>query len=152
MWLIAMRLEKGRFVWPPIVDGTMTLTPALLSAVAEAERDRTRERVAEVKRGQRQRGRYLDGAVPGGFASRDSKGKQRRSHYSAGRCSCFRELLLPGRRPGQHDHSTWAAEAYCPGRAGRQPDGVPDASCLPDRLMPVARSSVLWGSSRSASR
>ena len=67
MWLIAKRLEKGRFVWPPIVDGTMTLTPALLSAVAEAERDRTRERVAEVKRDQRQRGRYLGGAVPWGY-------------------------------------------------------------------------------------
>ena len=39
MWLIAKRLEKGRFVWPPIVDGTMTLTPALLSAVAEADAD-----------------------------------------------------------------------------------------------------------------
>ena len=58
MWLIAKRLEKGRFVWPPIVDGTMTLTPALLSAVAEAERDRhPRGGVAEVKRDQRQRGR-----------------------------------------------------------------------------------------------
>ena len=67
MWLIAKRLERGRFVWPPIVDGTMTLTPALLSAVAEAERDRTRERVAEVKRDQRQRGRYLAGAVPWGY-------------------------------------------------------------------------------------
>ena len=39
MWLIAKRLEKGRFVWPPIVDDTMTLTPALLSAVAEADAD-----------------------------------------------------------------------------------------------------------------
>ena len=39
MWLIAKRLEKGQFVWPPIVDGTMTLTPALLSAVAEADAD-----------------------------------------------------------------------------------------------------------------
>jgi DNA invertase Pin-like site-specific DNA recombinase len=39
----------------------------ILSAVAEAERDRTRERVAEVKRDQRQRGRYLGGAVPWGY-------------------------------------------------------------------------------------
>ena len=34
---------------------------ALLSAVAEAERDRTRERIAEVKRDQRTRNRYLGG-------------------------------------------------------------------------------------------
>ena len=30
------RLEKGRFVWPPIVDGAMTLTPAQLSLLIEA--------------------------------------------------------------------------------------------------------------------
>ena len=30
------RLEKGRFVWPPIVDGAMTLTPAQFSLLAEA--------------------------------------------------------------------------------------------------------------------
>jgi len=36
MWLIAKRLEKGRFVWPPIVDGTMTLTPAQFSVLIEA--------------------------------------------------------------------------------------------------------------------
>ena len=36
MWLIAKRLEKGRFVWPPIVDGAMTLTPAQFSILIEA--------------------------------------------------------------------------------------------------------------------
>jgi transposase len=30
------RLEKGRFVWPPIVDGGMTLTPAQLALLIEA--------------------------------------------------------------------------------------------------------------------
>ena len=36
LWLIAKRLEKGRFVWPPIVDGAMTLTPAQFSLLIEA--------------------------------------------------------------------------------------------------------------------
>ena len=36
MWLIAKRLETGRFVWPPIVDGAMTLTPAQFSVLVEA--------------------------------------------------------------------------------------------------------------------
>jgi DNA invertase Pin-like site-specific DNA recombinase len=35
--------------------------------VAEAERDRIRERVTQVKRDQRQRNRYLGGIVPTGF-------------------------------------------------------------------------------------
>jgi len=39
----------------------------LVSAVAEAERDRIRERVTQVKRDQRQRNRYLGGIVPFGF-------------------------------------------------------------------------------------
>jgi transposase len=30
------RLEKGRFVWPPIVDGSMTLSPAQFSILVEA--------------------------------------------------------------------------------------------------------------------
>ena len=34
--LFAKRLEKGRFVWPPIVDGSMTLTPAQLALLIEA--------------------------------------------------------------------------------------------------------------------
>jgi transposase len=36
MSLYAKRLEKGRFVWPPIVDGAMMLTPAQLAVLIEA--------------------------------------------------------------------------------------------------------------------
>jgi putative DNA-invertase from lambdoid prophage Rac len=39
----------------------------ILSAVAEAERDRTRERITEVKRDQRTRNRYLGGVPPFGW-------------------------------------------------------------------------------------
>lgn len=34
--LFAKRLEKGRFVWPPIVDGSTTLTPAQMALLVEA--------------------------------------------------------------------------------------------------------------------
>src|SRR5205823_13145830 len=44
-----------------------------LSVVAEAERDRTRERIAEVKNDQRQRNRYLGGDVPFGFDVKDGE-------------------------------------------------------------------------------
>jgi transposase len=30
------RLERGKFVWPPRVDDTMTLTPAQLALLIEA--------------------------------------------------------------------------------------------------------------------
>ena len=36
LWLIARRLERGRFVWPPIVDGALTLTPAQFAVLIEA--------------------------------------------------------------------------------------------------------------------
>lgn len=36
LWLIAKRLEQGHFVWPPIVEGAMTLTPAQWSVLIEA--------------------------------------------------------------------------------------------------------------------
>ena len=48
-------------------NGVSKLVFTILSAVAEAERDRTRERIGDVKRDQRQRGRYLGGKVPFGF-------------------------------------------------------------------------------------
>lgn len=33
--LFAERLEKGKFVWPPIVDGSLKLTPAQLALLVE---------------------------------------------------------------------------------------------------------------------
>jgi DNA invertase Pin-like site-specific DNA recombinase len=48
-------------------NGIAKLVFTILSAVAEAERDRIRERVAEVKRDQRKLNRHLGGAAPFGF-------------------------------------------------------------------------------------
>jgi putative DNA-invertase from lambdoid prophage Rac len=48
-------------------NGISKLVFTILSAVAEAERDRIRERVATVKADQRTRQRYLGGKVPFGF-------------------------------------------------------------------------------------
>jgi transposase len=36
LWLFSKKLEAGRFVWPPIVDGAMTLTPAQVAVLVEA--------------------------------------------------------------------------------------------------------------------
>lgn len=48
-------------------NGVSKLVFTILSAVAEAERDRTRERICEVKRDMRSRGRFLGGSVPFGW-------------------------------------------------------------------------------------
>jgi DNA invertase Pin-like site-specific DNA recombinase len=48
-------------------NGIGKLVFTILSAVAEAERDRIRERASQVKRDQRQRNLYLGGIVPFGF-------------------------------------------------------------------------------------
>jgi DNA invertase Pin-like site-specific DNA recombinase len=48
-------------------NGIAKLVFTILSAVAEAERDPIRERIADVKRDQRSRGRYLGGTVPFGY-------------------------------------------------------------------------------------
>jgi putative DNA-invertase from lambdoid prophage Rac len=48
-------------------NGIAKLVFTILSAVAEAERDRTREHIIDVKRDQRARGRYLGGKVPFGY-------------------------------------------------------------------------------------
>jgi putative DNA-invertase from lambdoid prophage Rac len=48
-------------------NGISKLVFTILSAVAEAERDRIRERISDVKRDQRTRGRFLGGTVPFGW-------------------------------------------------------------------------------------
>jgi len=48
-------------------DGISKLVFTILSAVAEAERDRIRERVRDVKEDQRRRNRFLGGRVPFGW-------------------------------------------------------------------------------------
>src|SRR3712207_5597538 len=52
-------------------NGISKLLFTILSAVAEAERDRIRERISDVKRDQRQRGRYLGGRIPFGYSVDD---------------------------------------------------------------------------------
>ncbi|MBI3498514.1 MAG: recombinase family protein [Proteobacteria bacterium] len=48
-------------------NGISKLVFTILSAVAEAERDRIRERIRDVKGDQRERGRYLGGKIPFGW-------------------------------------------------------------------------------------
>jgi putative DNA-invertase from lambdoid prophage Rac len=48
-------------------NGISKLVFTILSAVAEAERDRIRERISTVKADQKTRGRYLGGKVPFGY-------------------------------------------------------------------------------------
>ncbi|ESZ02349.1 recombinase family protein [Mesorhizobium sp. L48C026A00] len=48
-------------------NGISKLVFTILSAVAEAERDRTRERIAQVKADQRERSRFLGGTRPFGY-------------------------------------------------------------------------------------
>jgi len=55
-------------------SGISKMVFTILSAVAEAERDRTRERISEVKADQRKRGRFLGGSVPFGWRRDDDGG------------------------------------------------------------------------------
>ena len=48
-------------------NGLRKLSPTIAAAFAEAERDRIRERISQVKADQRARGRYLGGRVPFGY-------------------------------------------------------------------------------------
>jgi putative DNA-invertase from lambdoid prophage Rac len=55
-------------------NGVSKLVFVILSAVAEAERDRTRERIKEVKQAQRKRGLFLGGDAPFGWRRQGAKG------------------------------------------------------------------------------
>ena len=84
-------------------NGVSKLVFTILSAVAEAERDRTRERITEVKRDQRQRGR-----LPGRHrAVRLQAGRGRRSG--------------PDPRAAEGDRDDAAAARQGPRRCGRSP-------------------------------
>jgi DNA invertase Pin-like site-specific DNA recombinase len=50
-----------------VTNGHGKLFMTIVAAFAEAERDRIRERISDVKRDQRRQGRYLGGIVPFGF-------------------------------------------------------------------------------------
>ncbi|WP_287260808.1 recombinase family protein [Mesorhizobium sp.] len=54
-------------------NGISKLVFTILSAVAEAERDRTRERIAQVKADQRERSRFLGGTRPFGYQIADGE-------------------------------------------------------------------------------
>ena len=54
-------------------NGISKLVFTILSAVAEAERDRIRERVSAAKADQKARGAYLGGIVPYGFTLEDGR-------------------------------------------------------------------------------
>ena len=54
-------------------NGISKLVFTILSAVAEAERDRIRERISVVKADQKSRGAYLGGFVPYGFTVVDGQ-------------------------------------------------------------------------------
>jgi putative DNA-invertase from lambdoid prophage Rac len=76
-------------------NGISKLVFTILSAVAEAERDRIRERITQVKRDQRQRNRYLGGIVPFGFRIGKEGGLVRDESEQA-LIACARSLRADG--------------------------------------------------------
>src|SRR5689334_20424466 len=69
-------IALGSYCWTSGETSAATDSPSsfltIAAAFAEAERERIRERVAQVKADQRERGRYLGGKVPFGFRRDDS--------------------------------------------------------------------------------
>jgi len=109
--LDVLRRLKGRNVGLHMIDlggdvtrdGISKLVFTILSAVAEAERDRIRERVAVVKADQRARGRYLGASSRSVIPSRPTA-PWRRSRTSrqrspaCGRCASPEKACGPSRR------------------------------------------------------
>lgn len=77
-------------------NGISKLVFTILSAVAEAERDRIRERVREVKADQRKRGKFLGGTVPFGWRVVDEDGALIEDPDQQAAIVCIRELREAG--------------------------------------------------------
>jgi putative DNA-invertase from lambdoid prophage Rac len=74
----ALKAKASASTWSTLAvmltgNGISQFVFTILSGVAEAERDRTRERIRDVKRDQKARKRYLGGAVPFGWQVGPSK-------------------------------------------------------------------------------
>ena len=118
-------------------NGVSKLVFTILSAVAEAERDRTRERISEVKRDQRQRGRYLGGKAPGaGVSARPASWSRPRA---TGGDPADAEAAGPGPRAAsdcRHDEGRGGVDQPCRGeeRPRRGRSGIrPIAPRVADR-------------------
>jgi hypothetical protein len=116
-------------------NGVSKLVFTILAAVAEAERDHTRERIPEVKADQRKGGRFLSGIAPFGNAKgetgeRRCPSSRRRSGAFSG---CAQGQLLAHNRRGDAGRwrpilACWGAERIGSTRlnlAPRRPYGLP---------------------------
>ena len=77
-------------------NGLSKLFLTIAAAFAEAERDRIRERIGQVKADQKARGRYLGGKVPFGFR-RGESGELSRTRPSREAIREIRRLRAKGR-------------------------------------------------------
>jgi len=81
-------------------NGLSKLFLTIAAAFAEAERDRIRERIGQVKADQKARGRYLGGTVPFGYRRGESGGQQERAHEAMCKVHVvvlrFRDVRCPG--------------------------------------------------------
>jgi putative DNA-invertase from lambdoid prophage Rac len=94
-------------------NGISKLVFTILSAVAEAERDRIRERISQVKADQKARGQYLGGKVPFGYRL-DASG------------ALVPDPIEPTSRAGTGAACPWTPFTGCyMSRRWRQAEGIP---------------------------